>query len=170
MFLRTRKRGSHHYRHSGDSRKFSNQAPVFNFPKGATMTEEKQAVKRERGTGSLFHNGSAVWWIKFYVRGIPKRESSHSTDLDVAKKLLKRRLAEVETKTYVMRTNVNIEELITDLLAEYRREMRKTMPDVKLRWKKHLEPFFGRMKADDINTDIVQRYGGKREAQGASGP
>ena len=134
------------------------------------MTEETQAVKRERGTGSIFHNGSAVWWIKFYVRGIPKRESSHSTDLDVAKKLLKRRLAEVETKTYVMRTNVNIEELITDLLAEYRRERRKTITDVKLRWKKHLEPFFGRMKADDINTDTVQRYGGKREAQGASGP
>ena len=63
------------------------------------MTENTQAVKRERGTGSIFHNGSAVWWIKFYVRGIPKRESSHSTDLDVAKKLLKRRLAEVETKT-----------------------------------------------------------------------
>lgn len=132
------------------------------------MTNE--TTKRERGTGSIFHNGSAVWWIKFYVRGIPKRESSHSTELDAAKKLLRRRLAEVETKTYVMRTNVKIEELITDLLAEYRRERRKTITDVKLRWKKHLEPFFGRMKADDINTDMVQRYGSKREAEEASGP
>jgi integrase len=130
----------------------------------------EETMKRERGSGSLFHNGSNVWWIKFYVRGIPKRESSHSTDLDAAKKLLKRRLAEVETKTYVMRTNVKIEELITDLLAEYRRERRKTITDVKLRWKKHLEPFFGRMKADDINTDTVQRYGSKREAESASGP
>jgi hypothetical protein len=56
------------------------------------------------------------------------------------------------------------------LLAEYRRERRKAITDVKLRWKKHLEPFFGRMKADDINTDMVQRYGSKREAEGASGP
>jgi hypothetical protein len=72
-----------------------------------------------------------LWWIKFYVRGIPQRESSHATDLDVAKKLLKRRLAEVEAKTCVMRTNVKIDELISDLLAEYRRERRKTITDVK---------------------------------------
>jgi integrase len=131
---------------------------------------QEKTMKRERGTGSIFHNGSAVWWIKFYTRGIPKRESSHSTDLDVAKKLLKRRLAEVETKTYVMRTNVKIEELITDLLAEYRRERRKTITDVESRWKNHLEPFFGRMKVDDISTDTVQRYGKKRTEEGASGP
>ena len=131
----------------------------------------EETTKRERGTGSIFHNGSAVWWIKFYVRGIPKRESSHSTDLEVAKKLLKRRLAEVETKTYVMRTNVKIDELITDLLAEYRRERRKTTAEVESRWKKHLEPFFGRMKVDDINTDTVQRYSTKRtEGDGADGP
>jgi integrase len=131
----------------------------------------QETMKRERGSGSLFHNGSNIWWIKFYVRGIAKRESSHSTDLEVAKKLLKRRLAEVETKTYVMRTNVKIDELIADLLAEYRRERRKTITDVEQRWKKHLEPFFGRMKVDDINTDTVQRYGIHRtEKEGAEGP
>ena len=134
------------------------------------MTENTQAVKRERGTGSIFHNGSAVWWIKFYVRGIPKRESSHSTDLDVAKKLLKRRLAEVETKTYVMRTNVKIEELIADLFAEYRRERRKSLAYVEMRWKKHLQPVFARLRADDLTTDMVQRYSSKREEEGASGP
>jgi integrase len=131
----------------------------------------QETIKRERGTGSIFHNGDTpVWSIKFYVRGIPKRESSHSTDLDVAKKLLKRRLAEVETKTYTMRTNVKIDELIADLLAEYRRKRRKTTAEVESRWKKHLEPFFGRMKVDDINTDTVQRYSGKRtEGDGAEG-
>jgi len=127
-------------------------------------------TKRERGTGSIFHNGSAVWWIKFYVRGIPKRESSHSTDLDVAKKLLRRRLAEVETKTFVMRTNVRIDELIADVFAEYQRERRKTLRDIKMRWKKHLQPFFTRLRADDLNSDLVQRYCAKREAEGAIGP
>ena len=131
--------------------------------------EEK--IRRENGTGSLFHNGDTpVWSIKFYVRGIPKRESSHSTDIEVAKKLLKRRLAEVETKTYTMRTNVKIDELIIDVLAEYRRERRKTTAEVESRWKKHLEPFFGRMKVDDINTDMVQRYSTKRTDDGAAGP
>jgi integrase len=68
-----------------------------------------------------------------------------------------------------MRTNVKIDGLISDPLAEYRRERRKTITDVKLRWKKHLRPFFGRMKADNI-TDTVQRYAKKREEEGAKGP
>jgi integrase len=134
------------------------------------MTENTQALKRERGTGSIFHNGSAVWWIKFYVRGIPKRESSHSSDLAVAKKLLKRRLAEVETKTYVMPTNVKIEELIADLFAEYRRERRKSLAYVEMRWRKHLQPVFARLRADDLTTEMVQRYSRMREEEGASGP
>jgi len=131
---------------------------------------EEHAEKRERGSGSIYHNGSAVWWVKFYVRGIPKRESSGSTDYKVAERLLKRRLAEVITKTYVMRANIKIDELITDLVAEYKRERRKSIGHLEMRWKKHLEPFFGRMKVDDINTDTVQRYSAKREAEGVQGP
>ena len=130
----------------------------------------EETTKRERGTGSIFHNGSAVWWIKFYVRGIPKRESSHSADLAVAKKLLRRRLAEVETKTFTMRTNVRIDELIADVFAEYNRKRRKTLRDIKMRWEKHLQPFFTRMRADDLNSDMLQRYCARREAEGAIGP
>lgn len=129
-----------------------------------------ETEKRERGSGSIFKNGSAVWWVKFYVRGIPKRESSHSTDYEAAKKLLRRRLAEVETRTFVMRTNVKVDELIDDMVAEYKRERRKSLSFLEMRWKNHLEPFLGRMKVDDINTDTVQRYSKKREDEGASGP
>jgi integrase len=134
------------------------------------MTMNEHATPRPRGSGSIYQNGSAVWWVKFYVRGIARRESSHSTDRKVAEKLLKRRLAEVETKTYVMRTNVKIDELITDLLAEYRRERRRTSTAVELRWKKHMAPFFTKLRVDDLNTDMVQRYCAKREAEGAAGP
>lgn len=130
----------------------------------------EETTKRERGTGSIFHNGSAVWWIKFYVRGIPKRESSKSTDITVAKKLLRRRLAEVETKTFVMRTNVRIDELIADVFAEYVKKRRKTLRDIKMRWNKHLQPVFTRMLADDLNSDTLQRYCARREAEGAIGP
>src|SRR5215470_9387727 len=55
--------------------------------------------KRARGSGSIYQNGSTVWWIKFYDRGIPRRESSHSTNYNVAEKLLKRRLAEKRVET-----------------------------------------------------------------------
>jgi integrase len=130
----------------------------------------QQEAKRERGSGSIYKNGSAVWWIKFHVRGIPRRESSHSTEWKVAEKLLKRRLAEVETRTYTMRTNVKIDELITDLIAEYRRERRKSISHLEARWEQHLQPFFRKLPADELNTDMVQRYSSKREEDGASGP
>jgi len=77
----------------------------------------QEQEKRQRGSGSIFHNGSNVWWIKFYVRGIPRRESSHSTDRKVAERLLKHRLAAVEMNIPVIRTNVRIDELIADLLG-----------------------------------------------------
>jgi integrase len=76
----------------------------------------------------------------------------------------------VETKTFTPRTNVKVDELIADVLHEYRREGRKTSTDVESRWKNHLEPFFTRLKADDLNTDLVQRYCKKREDEGAAGP
>jgi len=75
--------------------------------------QEAEKPKRERGTGSIFKNGSAVCWIKFYDRGIPCRESSHSTDYAVAEKLLKRRLAEVLTDTFTPRQNIRIDGGIT---------------------------------------------------------
>ncbi|MGA2358647.1 MAG: site-specific integrase [Terriglobales bacterium] len=127
-------------------------------------------TKRARGSGSIYKNGSDTLWLKYYHNGIARRESTHSTDMKVAEKLLKRRLAEVETKTYVIRTNVRVDELITDLLAEYRREGRKTIKDVTGRWENHLAPFFTRLPVDDLDTNTVQRYCSKREAEGASGP
>ena len=136
--------------------------------KGANTMNE-HATPRPRGSGSIYQNGSAVWWVKFYVRGIARRESSHSPDRKAAERLLKRRLAEVETKTYIARTNVKIDELISDLFAEYRQQGRKSIATAEWRWKKHLEPFFRKLPADDLSTDLVQRYCAKREAEGASG-
>ncbi|MGA2965907.1 MAG: hypothetical protein ABSD64_06825 [Terriglobales bacterium] len=142
--------------------------PCVQSPKGANTMNE-HATPRPRGSGSIYQNGSAVWWIKFYVRGIGRRESSHSPDRKVAEKLLKRRLAEVETKTYITRTNVKVDELISDLFAEYRQQGRKSIKTAEWRWKKHLEPFFRKLPADDLNTDLAQRYCAKREEEKASG-
>jgi hypothetical protein len=73
--------------------------------------------KRQRGSGSIFTNGSATKWIGFSDRGIQYRENAHTTDARVAQKLLDLRLAELKTDTYVPRSNVRVDELITDLLS-----------------------------------------------------
>lgn len=131
----------------------------------------EETTKRERGTGSIFTNGSNILWIKYYWRGIAKRESSHSTDRKVAERLLRRRLAEVETRTFTPSTNVRIDELYADMVAEYKREGRKSLKHLEMRWQNHLQPFFTRLRADHLTTDLVQRYCLKRkEEEEASGP
>jgi integrase len=128
--------------------------------------EDKQP-KRARGSGSIFHNGSAVWWVKFSDRGKATRESSHSTDYNVAEKLLKRRLAEVLTDSFVPRQNIKVDALIQDVLDDHRANSRKSSEHVEARWRLHLAGFFSRMKACDVKTDRIQRYIQYRLDEGA---
>ena len=153
---------------SGESRNISSlcSAAVFNSSTKENFTMEKQE-KRARGSGSIFQNGSAVWWIKFYDRGIPRRESSHSTDRKVAEKLLKTRLAETETKTYVPRENVRIDELIADVISDYRVNSQKSTTHIQRNWKLHLMPFFTRLRAGDLTTDRIRSYIDARLAESA---
>jgi len=129
--------------------------------------QKEETTKRVRGSGSIFRNGSSVWWVKFYERGIPRRESSHSTDYRDAEKLLKRRLAEVLTDTFVPRQNIRLDELVQGVLDDYRANGRKSTKDVEARWRLHLMPFFTRMKAAELKTDRIQRYIQMRLEQGA---
>lgn len=47
---------------------------------------------RKRGTGCLYQRGE-VWWLKYYVYGEARCESSRTTDRDLAEKLLAARVA-----------------------------------------------------------------------------
>jgi hypothetical protein len=123
--------------------------------------------KRARGSGSVFQSGSSVWWIKFYSNGIARRESSHSSDHSLAEKLLKRRLAETLTKTYVPRENIRIDELVADLVSDYRVNGQKSIANVERRWKLHLMAFFTRLRAGDLTTDRIRQYIDSRLAESA---
>lgn len=127
-----------------------------------------QEQKRKRGSGSIFKNGSDVLWIKFFERGIAHRESSHSTDHALAEKLLKKRLAEVETKIYLPHTNIKVDDLVADLMAEYREKQQKSIKSVEQRWRLHLHPFFSKRRAADVTTDMVRRYIKQRTDQSAT--
>src|SRR5229473_16472 len=98
-------------------------------------------MKRERGTGSVYHQpGSKVCWIKYYVGGAAIRESSKTTDRKKADKLLKTKLAQITAGNYVGVTpqKVRVNELAEDFLREYRINDRKSLDDAKTRWETHL--------------------------------
>lgn len=123
------------------------------------MTAERPE-KRERGSGSIFRNkGSSIWHIKYYSRGIPQRESSGSSDPQVAERLLKRRLAEVMVGNHVpTRRNIRVDELIDDVLADHKDNGRKSTGHVETRWKLHLKKHFTRLRACDLTTQHLRRY------------
>src|SRR6266849_4511212 len=107
-------------------------------------------MKRPRGTGSIFRwKNSAYWWVKYHVGGKPVRESTHSTKLDDAKRLLRVRLGEVEkgTPPSINLQKTTVREIVEDLITNYRANRRRSLSDLETRWRLHLQPVFGFLTA-----------------------
>jgi hypothetical protein len=118
-------------------------------------------TRRPKGTGSIYQRpDSAVFWLKYSRHGKPYRESSGTTDRRKAERMLKVRLSEITTGTFIgpQSEKIKVAELAEDFLREYRINERKSIDDATARWKLHLEPFFGARKAIDVSSDLVSRY------------
>jgi hypothetical protein len=104
--------------------------------------------------------GSSVLWIKYHRNGKPIRESAHTTKVKEAEKLLRQRMAAISTGTYVgpKLEKTRVAELADDLIREYRINGRKSIDDLAARWKLHLEPFFGALRAIEVSSQLVARY------------
>lgn len=127
-------------------------------------------MKRPRGTGSIVQmSHSKILWIKYHKNGKPIRESAHTTKVKEAEKLLRARIAAISTGTYVglKIERVRVSELSDDLIREYRINGRKTLDDLVARWKLHLQPFFGDLRAIEVTSQLVARYIDSRQQEGA---
>jgi hypothetical protein len=95
-------------------------------------------------------------------------ESTGKTAKEEAEAILKTRLREQATGVEYdpQSPKLTIADLVKDLLQEYatlgKDDFRK---DMQSRWEKHLEPFFGTMKASALGTDAMQRYRAERMAE-----
>lgn len=137
-----------------------------------TMTQTaNETTKRERGRGSLYQmKGSAKWWMKYYRGGKAVRESTGTEDRGEAEKKLKTALAQVLTNTDIdpKIKRVRVSELAEDLIREYRINGRKSIDDLEERWKLHLSPFFGVLRAIQVNTPLIARYVDMRQQESAA--
>lgn len=118
--------------------------------------------------GSIYQRGK-IWWIKYYHRGKPYRESSHSTSKMVAKYLLAQREGEiVEGKTPgLVYEKTKFKDLRKLLLDNYELNKRKSIDRVRYSLK-HLEPFFSGYSGPEINSDSINQYILHRVNQGAA--
>ena len=121
-----------------------------------------QKSRRERGEGRLWQIGK-IWWIQYYVHGRQVRESSRSKTEIVAKRLLKRRLGEVNagliTPASIQR--LRYESLRAAFLADYRTNKRKSLyknraGEEQVCGIKHLDSSFKGFRAVDIPGDPIR--------------
>lgn len=116
--------------------------------------------------GCVFTRGN-IQWIKYYRNGQPLYESSHSTKREDAKHLLKVREGEIANGNVPAKLfeKVLLEEILDDLLVEYRVKKRKNLVNAE-RYVRRLKDFFPGWKANRIQTSDAQRYIEQRQKDG----
>ena len=125
--------------------------------------------RRRKGEDGTWREGP-ILWIKYYRDGKPFRESSGSTLENVAKRLLRTREGDIARGLRVLPgvERVRFETVVDGLLNEYRNNGRKSLPDVRRRFKLHLTPFFGGRRAASITTADVREFITRRQEAGAA--
>ena len=127
-------------------------------------------AKRPRGTGSIYKpTGSRFWWIKYYRASKVYRESSHSTTRIRAERMLAKRLGQISTGIFAgpQVERILVDELAQDILRDYKVKERKSWDATEGRWRLHLKPFFGGMRAADVTTAHINQYIEKRQQEAA---
>ena len=124
-------------------------------------------MRRQIETGSVYPRGR-IWWIKFYYRRQPMRESSHGTDREDAERLLKRRMGEVAAGKFtgVAPERIRLGELFADLTQDYKLHERRSARHLKSRLK-HLQALAD-VRAADLTSQDIQRYILRRRRENAS--
>jgi len=107
--------------------------------------------------------------LQYYNRGKRIRESTGSTDHKAAQQQLTQRLNQIDKGEYIERPikPVAVAELYEELEREYRRQGRRSLRSLKLRWK-HLSVFFGQMTAANLTKEMIDRYRDARLVEGAA--
>ena len=125
---------------------------------------------RERGSGRIWQIGR-IWWVQYYSCGRQIRESSRSDQESDARKLLKRRLSEVELRVHRPLRRLTYEEIRDAFLADYVTKRRKSLRRDKegkpsLDKVKRLDDCFAGFLVDDIDSDALTQFVTKLQAKG----
>ena len=125
--------------------------------------------KRKPRTGSIYARGG-TFWIKFYRRGQPFRESSHSDSYQEAERLLKKRQGEVVTGKFagLGPERVRFGDLVQGVVTDYSDNNRSSLGDVERRIRLHLRPAFENIRAVEFGTGHIKHYVAQRRKAGAS--
>ena len=125
-------------------------------------------VARKPKAGSIYQRNK-LWWIKYYSKGRPIYESSHSVRADDAVRLLRKRLGEIATGAFrgIAPERTTLDELFDLVVEDYRENGKRSIDDVRSRLKLHLRPKLGKLRAADFGTSELRRYKAARKREKA---
>jgi hypothetical protein len=112
-----------------------------------------------RGEGTVYRQkGSRFFWIQYYIKGEPVRESSKSESPKAARKLLSQRIAAIESGERSLGGKIKLSELYDALERDYVINRRKDLVNLKTRWALHLKPVFGDKCVLEVDSETIARY------------
>lgn len=121
---------------------------------------------------------SKIWWMGYPCRGCPEhprggakhRESTHTESITEAKRKRDSRVGQVADgkPVFANADRVTINELLQLVLNDYKNNGLKTLPDIEMRMKLHVTPFFSGRTAQSIRTGDIETYKTKRLNQEAA--
>jgi integrase len=124
--------------------------------------------RKTDGSGSIYKRGD-IWWVKIRVDGRPVYQSSKSQKKADAINLRDKLLAQKHRGEISggAPDRIAISELLDDLI-----KCGKFKPATLYIWKKVIEknvrPYFGKLKATRLSTDLMDKYRKKRKDDGVS--
>ena len=118
--------------------------------------------------GTLYKRGN-IWWIQYYRKGKPFKESSKSKKETEAKRLLKKREGEIAEGRLpgIYFDRVRFNELVDDFITDYKINQKKSISRAG-RSVKRLETFFNNLRASEITTPKIKAYVKMRMDEGAA--
>ena len=126
--------------------------------------------KRKRGEGSIgLRRDSKNYFIGYYrADGVRVKESTHTTNLTEARKILRDRLAAVDRGETPDSGRVKVADLYADLKQHVKANAKgrgvRSLDELEWRWA-HLKPVFGHVKATAVATKAVTAYTVRRQAE-----
>jgi integrase len=115
-------------------------------------------MARKYGLGQIYRRGD-IWWVDYLYRGVRYRESTGSTRKQDASRLLKQRITEIHSDTFVSPTEqrLTVNDLLDALQQDYALGAGKALPQ----FLAHMRPIreaLGHFRAMDLNETRIDRY------------
>ena len=124
-------------------------------------------MPKTNGAGSIYQRGK-IWWVQVYVDGKPIIQSSKSEKKSEAVKLRNKLLAKKARGEISggAPEKVLIDELLNDVLKSDIKDTTRYVWEKVV--EKNIRPFFGKIRAARLSTDLMDKYREKRKTEGRS--